>query len=316
MKTRPYTLNTGSYINGTKQVGYIAGLTGTTLNPSPDTWYMGPDEDLGYIIGEPTLGRISSNPASSASDIKTGKDGIYWFKPSGASTAYQAYVDYNTPNGPWVHVGTAVGNTRGLYTYRATWASRTTDSGTPLSPYNSTTSSFNAGSFIYNKGSQIMIKYSNLGYVQASGFNNESWRDVYNFLNGLSAWPTQPSYNRELTITSRSGIVSGSTVTGAGLLYGTNTANGVYTNYYVYAFDSGGDTYAYLSTGTYNTTGIYNEADHGIGANEQGPSVSTFPGDDYALNSNYAFDAGTNDVADSGAGATYNNIPFSLWIKN
>ena len=40
MKTRPFTLNTGSAIAGTKQVGFIAAVTGDTLNPSPSTWYM------------------------------------------------------------------------------------------------------------------------------------------------------------------------------------------------------------------------------------------------------------------------------------
>lgn len=52
MKTRPYTLNTGTYINGTKQVGYIAAVTGTTINSSPTPWIMGPDEDTGYVIAK------------------------------------------------------------------------------------------------------------------------------------------------------------------------------------------------------------------------------------------------------------------------
>lgn len=50
MKTRPFTYNTGSYINGTKQVGRIAISDGSTLNHSPNPWYNGPNEDLGYII--------------------------------------------------------------------------------------------------------------------------------------------------------------------------------------------------------------------------------------------------------------------------
>jgi hypothetical protein len=167
-----------------------------------------------------------------------------------------------------------------------------------------------------------MIKYApngtTTGYVQASGFTNESWRDVYTFLNGYSAWPAQPGHNRELTITVRNGVVTGSTVTGAGLLYGTEATAAALTTYahwYVYAFDTGGDTYAYLTTGTYNNTGYQSEADHGIGANERGPSESTFPGNDFASDA-AAFDAGTNDVADSGNNATYSNIAFSLWIKN
>jgi hypothetical protein len=166
-----------------------------------------------------------------------------------------------------------------------------------------------------------MIKYapsgSVTGYVQASGFSNESWRDVYSFLSSRSAWPGYTTYQRELTITLRNGAVSGPTVSGAGLLYGTQAVSGTpnYAYWYVYAFDAGGDTFAYLATGTYNNTGIYTEADHGIGANEIGPAEQAFPGDAQAGNA-VAFDAGTNDVADSGNNGTYDNISFSMWIKN
>lgn len=50
MKTRPYTFNTGSTINGTKQVGYIATVSGSTYGTSTTPWIMGPDEDTGYVI--------------------------------------------------------------------------------------------------------------------------------------------------------------------------------------------------------------------------------------------------------------------------
>jgi hypothetical protein len=268
------------------------------------------------------FGLSSINPAESATALQSNNpsiaNGMYWLRPAGTATPFRAYCDFTSTNGPWVHVGTAVGNTRGLYTYRATWASKITDSGDITNPYDTTTSNFNAASFINCKGSKIMIKYSTTGYVQASGFNNESWRDVYTFLNSLSAWPAYNTYQRELTITERGGVVTGPTVSGAGILYGTEATGSALTTYahwYVYAFDSGGDTYGYLATGTYGNTGIYSEADHGIGTLENGPSVSTFPGDDQALATN-SFDAGTNDVTDSGADGTYNNIPFSLWIKN
>jgi hypothetical protein len=107
-------------------------------------------------------------------------------------------------------------------------------------------------------------------------------------------------------------------VTGTGLIYGTqdtvSTPN--YGQFCVYAFDGGGDTYAYLTTGTYANTGTQSEADHGIGVNENGPSASTFPGDDYATAADTAFDAGTNDATDSGQNATYDGRAFSMWIKN
>jgi hypothetical protein len=270
-----------------------------------------------------TPGTINTNPAPTASAIlsanPSASNGVYWLQPDGQSTPFQAYCDFTTANGPWVHVGTAVGNTFGLYTYKNTWANRTTNSGDITTPFGTVTSSFNAGSFMYCKGSNIMIQYSTTGYVQASGFSSESWRDVYSFLNFRTAWPAYNTYQRELTITVRSGVVSNYNVTGAGLLYGTEATGAALTTYahwYVYAFDAGGDTYAYLTTGTYGNTGFYNEADHGIGANENGPAASVFPGDDYALSAGLAFDAGTNDAIDSGGAATYNGIPFSLWIKN
>ena len=285
--------------------------SGTTFTPSTT-----PFADQ----GSNTLG-TRLNPAKTASELVSAGytiDGVYFLSPVGSQTPFQAYVDFNTPNGPWVHVGTAVGNTRGLYTYRETWASREVDSANPIDPYHYTTSNFNAGSFMHSRGGNIMIKYSQSGYVQASGFNNESWRDVYSFLKTQVSWPSQPSYKRELTITQRGGVVTSNTVSGAGLLYGINwSTTGNYGNWYVYCFDSGGDTMAYLTTGTYNAgQTAQTEADHGIGANEAGPSQSTFPGNDFATDGSLAFDAGTNDATDSGSYTTYNNIPFSLWIRN
>jgi hypothetical protein len=252
----------------------------------------------------------------------TAASGVYWLKPAGSPNAFQAYVDFDTPNGPWVHVGTAAGNTRTLWTYSTTWYSRTTDSGASTNPYAYTVSNFNAGAFIYVKGSLIMIKYAPsgtvTGYVQANGFSNESWRDVYSFLGTLSGWPSQPNYRRELTITLRNGAVSAYNTTGAGLLYGTDATASTpttYSHWYVYGMDNGGDTFAYLTTGTYGNTGLYSEADHGIGALEIGPAEQAFPGDANAGAAN-SFDAGTNDVADSGNNGTYDNISFSMWIKN
>lgn len=268
-------------------------------------------------------GTLSTDPAISASEIysytPSSSNGMYWYKPSGASTAYQAYTDFTTANGPWVHVGTAVGNTRGLWTYMDTWRSRTIDSGDITNPYNTSTSSFNAGSFIYNKGSLIMIKHNQDGFVQASGFNNESWRDVYNFLNAATNWPTQPSYNRQLPITLRSGVITSGSVSGAGLIYGADFTTAGGTGYwYVYSFDSGGDNRCFLATQAYLADQfLQNETDQGIGANELGPSDanSAFPGNGQALDTNNAFDAGSGSTQ-AGNAAAFNGRAFSLWIKN
>ena len=50
---RPYAINTGSTISGTTQVGDIAiGENDTydySTRPGGVTWYMGPDENLGYL---------------------------------------------------------------------------------------------------------------------------------------------------------------------------------------------------------------------------------------------------------------------------
>jgi len=55
-KTRPYALNTGSTISGTTQIGSLAiGVAAQdySTNPGGVTWYMGPDEELGYVIAVP-----------------------------------------------------------------------------------------------------------------------------------------------------------------------------------------------------------------------------------------------------------------------
>lgn len=280
--------------------------------------------DTNWVALGLKTGGTAANAASTASILYSNllatngsvTDGVYWLNPPNAPQPFLAYVDFSTPNGPWVHVGTALGNTRGLWTVSTTWYSRTTDYGSQTDPYNTSSSNFNAGSFIYCKGNDIMIKYSTTGYVQASGFNQESWRDVYSFLSTRTAYPSQPSYQRELTITSRGGVVTSSAVQGAGLLYGTDyTSSGVYTHWYVYGFDAAGDTFAYLSTGTYNSsTSFQGEADIGIGANERGPNENAFPGDAYSSDA-AAFDAGSNS-SQAGAGEIFNAIPFSLWIKN
>lgn len=54
--TRPYAFNTGSTISGTVQSGNIA-IGTTEMDYSSRigdvTWWMGPDEDIGYVITGP-----------------------------------------------------------------------------------------------------------------------------------------------------------------------------------------------------------------------------------------------------------------------
>jgi hypothetical protein len=59
--------NTGSTITGTQQIGSLAVATATTVNYSPITnggvrFWMGPDEDLGYVVGVPVSGGTQTTP--------------------------------------------------------------------------------------------------------------------------------------------------------------------------------------------------------------------------------------------------------------
>lgn len=58
--------NTGSTIVGTQQIGNLAVVTATTANPSLNPngvkFWMGPDQDLGYVIGVPVSGGTQPTP--------------------------------------------------------------------------------------------------------------------------------------------------------------------------------------------------------------------------------------------------------------
>lgn len=58
--------NTGSTIVGTQQIGNLAVVTATTANPSLSPngvkFWMGPDEELGYVIGVPVSGGTQPTP--------------------------------------------------------------------------------------------------------------------------------------------------------------------------------------------------------------------------------------------------------------
>lgn len=63
--TRPFAYNTGITISGTEQVGDLAiGIDDIeySTNPGGVQWWMGPDEDLGYVITFPVSGGTQPNP--------------------------------------------------------------------------------------------------------------------------------------------------------------------------------------------------------------------------------------------------------------
>lgn len=65
--TRPFAYNTGATISGTYQVGNIAvGNTNQaySANIGGIPWWMGPDEELGYVIAVPVSGNTQSTPIS------------------------------------------------------------------------------------------------------------------------------------------------------------------------------------------------------------------------------------------------------------
>lgn len=73
MTTTPFAYNTGSSIAGTSQVGDIAiGITDQdySLNPGGVSWWMGPDEDTGYVITVPVSGNTQPTPIMVESPTK------------------------------------------------------------------------------------------------------------------------------------------------------------------------------------------------------------------------------------------------------
>ena len=253
-------------------------------------------------------------------------DGLYWMFPPEASAPFQAYVDFSTPNGPWVHVGTAISpsaNSCGpnVWSQPTTWTASTTSVGTFSNPYDTATSTFNSEAFRFcrNHSSNtsepaIMAKESTTGYVQLNGLGIESRRDVYKSAN-TAAWPTGPYYLREFIITSRSNIAVNS------ILYGGSATASAHDRYFAYAFDSP-DTYAMLSTQSNAEADTYaGEADQGFGANEYGPNapdqgaaLPTAP----RIDNNITFEIGSNGGTGQPGGnfQNFRDVAYSLWIKN
>ena len=60
--SRPFAYNTSSAISGTEQIGNLAIVTPTSgFGSTGLKWWVGPDEDLGYVIAHPNT---SGQPGS------------------------------------------------------------------------------------------------------------------------------------------------------------------------------------------------------------------------------------------------------------
>ena len=105
---RPFAINLGAPINGTTQVGNIAIGTNPLnyANLGGATWYMGPDEDLGYIIAaqngaSPTFWRSTLKTEASFIQIVNllpARQGLTAFTDSFAAQAWLTANGYATPN--------------------------------------------------------------------------------------------------------------------------------------------------------------------------------------------------------------------------
>jgi len=89
--SRPFAYNTGSTISGTLQVGNLAiGQinTGYTADYGGVKWWMGPNEDLGYIIAHETVTGTQPNPLSVPAYVG------FWRVPSFYDSDFISYAQY------------------------------------------------------------------------------------------------------------------------------------------------------------------------------------------------------------------------------
>ena len=104
---RPFAINLGAPIDGTTQVGNIAIGTNPLnyANLGGATWYMGPDEDLGYIIAAqngaaPTFWRSKLKTEASfiqLVNLLPARQGLTAFTDSFAAQAWLTANGYATP---------------------------------------------------------------------------------------------------------------------------------------------------------------------------------------------------------------------------
>ena len=69
---RPFAYNTGSTINGTEQYGDLSvGVDDQAYskNIGGVTWWMGPDEEIGYIIAKPVHNQNQPNPVGVSAGV-------------------------------------------------------------------------------------------------------------------------------------------------------------------------------------------------------------------------------------------------------
>ena len=71
--TRPFAYNTGTTISGTTQFGNLA-IGNSQVDYSVDyggvKWWMGPDEDLGYVIAHENASGNQPNPVGSSAYVQ------------------------------------------------------------------------------------------------------------------------------------------------------------------------------------------------------------------------------------------------------
>ena len=93
--TKPFAYNPSlSPISGTTQIGTLA--VGTTdqdysINPGGVKWWMGPNEDLGYVIGIPVSGGTQPTPVTNYLFLSPTYKGVDISLSNSGQTAYQLF---------------------------------------------------------------------------------------------------------------------------------------------------------------------------------------------------------------------------------
>ena len=73
--TKPFAYNTGSTISNTQQLGSLAIATGGTIGGNV-TWWMGPDEELGYVVTVPVSGNTQPTPVGVNASLGFFRSGV------------------------------------------------------------------------------------------------------------------------------------------------------------------------------------------------------------------------------------------------